>query len=675
MTHRDPGATPAPSGVTDVPEATEEPVQLQEPTQPEEPAGSARAARPTVARIALALLAGVVVAAVVVALRSAGALSGLVGFGFTALVLLAIPSSRELARRLFVNGSLAVGWCVVTWWVVVPPTSLGRVTVALALASGAVVTWVLWGPTARRARALVPRVRLVDGIALGALLWIPVRLRSRLRVEDAHAALSMAMGGYDNVGHFSMVNMLRLHGATIDRLPPPAPGDGWTYDDYPQSFHAVAASVIELAHSAAYSTPSQEIVRFTQGSAVVAGLMVALLVLGIVSLPRLRRAPVVALPVVAFVVAALLVGPGATMLLAGYHNFFFGCVAVGLAIVAALLIPRPTSALHLAVLGGMLVTVAHAWLPLTVLAGVAAVSILWPARRGQWRATTRQWVAVGLVVAATLGGLLEALRILGRLLTASTSVLSIGGAFDTPPTNVVVLVSASAVAGCLLVGRWRGSSRVIALAAVPVVGALTLAYIARSQLSAGGELGYYFSKFVFAEYIVSLVLLAVVLGVAFAAVPRLAAPLTTRARHAVGSVVLAAAAFQTFGWVPLQALPSDVAIFSPMPVIDHLLGASEVMAQDRLSPSSYVSMSDDLFGDPVRAWFWSAALSGTSYDSRSAITTAIWNNAGDGDAGLIDGITEILSLDPSERVLVSPAQLDVVRSAVGPADADRVLSW
>ena len=362
------------------------------------------------------------------------------------------------------------------------------------------------------------------------------------------------------------------------------------------------------------------------------------------------------------------------MLLDGYHNFFFGCVAVALAMIAALLIPRPTSALHLAVLGGLLVTVANAWLPLMVLAGFGALSILWPMRHQQWRASAGQWVEVTLVAAATLGGVVEALRILGRLLTVPTAVLSIGGAFETPSVNAVVLVGASSVACCLLVGRWQGSSRVIALAAVPVAGGATLALIARSQLSGTGKLGYYFSKFVYAEYIVSLLLLVVVLGVSLAALQR-PRRLPTQVRHAAGSLLLALGAIQVFGWTGLQPLPSDVDIYSSMPVVDHLLGASDFMSQQRETSTVYVSMSDDAFGDPLRAWFWAAALSGTSCDSRSVVTTAISNNAAAGDPGLVRATTQLLALDPREQILVSPAQLDFVRSQIDPADADRVLTW
>lgn len=632
------------------------------------------AARPTAMRAAVAILAGAAVATAVIALRASGLLSGGIAFAYAGAVLLVIPTSRELARRLFINGSLAVGWCVVTWWVIVPPTSIGRISVALAVASGAVASWLLWTQTRQRARVLLPRGRLVDLVASAAIVWVVVRLRSRLRVDDAHVALSMSMGGYDNVGHFSMVNMLRLHGATIDRLPPPGSGGGWTYDKYPQSFHSVVASVIELTHSAAYSTPSQELVRYTQGTAVVAGLMVALLVLGVASLPRLRRAPVVALPVIAAILATLLIGPGVTMLLEGYHNFVFGCVAVGLAIIAALLIPRPTSVLHLAVLGGLLVTVANAWLPLTVLAGFGALSILWPMRRRQWRASAGQWVKVTLVAAATLGGVVEALRIIGPLLTDPAGVLSIGAAFETPSVNAVVLVGASSVACCLLVGRWRGSSRVIALAAVPVAGGATLALIARSELSGSGKLGYYFSKFVYAEYIVSILLLVIVLGVSLAALQR-PRRLPTQVRHAAGSLLLALGAIQIFGWTGLQPLPSSVDTYSSMPVVDHLLGASDFMSRQRETPTVYVSMSDDAFGDPVRAWFWAAALSGTNSDSRGAVTKAIADNAAAGDPGLVRAITQLLALDPREQILVSPAQLDVVRSQVDPADAHRVLTW
>ncbi len=626
-------------------------------------------------RIALGVGAGVLIAIATIWLRRAGALTGWPAVALALLLAVGVPSSRELSRRLFVNGSLVVGWCVVTWWFIVPPTSIGRVAPALALTAGGLTTWVLVRDSRARLRRLVPRVRLVDLVGGAGVAWSIWRLRSRLAVTDAHNALSVAMGGYDNIGHFEMVNMLRLYGATTDRLPPPGPGNSWAYVFYPQSFHSVAASIIELIHSPAYGGPSAELVRQTQATGAVAALATALAVLGLCGLPRLRRSPAVALPAVTLIVASLLIGPGATMLEDGYHNFFFGCVAVGLVVIAAVQVSKVTSPLHLAVLGGLLVAVAHAWLPLLTMAAAGAAVILVPANGRRWSASRRQWLLVGLVVIATLLGVLQALRILSTLLASPSGVLAIGNAFDTPPRETVVLVVLAAIAACLLGPRRRGTSRLIAVALVPAAGAVTLGWIARNQISTTGELGYYFSKYVFAVYIVALLVIAVVVAQSFAIVSVPRATRQTRLRLAAGSVALAAAVAQAFGPFGAAALPSSVDTYSSLPVIDHLLAAGELGAGERSGPVYYLSLSDDAFGDPVRAGFWAMTLAGRATASTAPLTAAVAAGAADGDAGLIAQVPELLSSDPELKVVVSPEQLDTVRSSVPESLADRVVTW
>ena len=91
----------------------------------------------------------------------------------TVLVLL-VPTSRELPRRVLLAGCLLLGWSQVLWWWPLAVGEPGRVTLGLAVLAGALAAWVgaAEHPGAR-ARRLRPRLRPAD-VALGLPVGIGI---------------------------------------------------------------------------------------------------------------------------------------------------------------------------------------------------------------------------------------------------------------------------------------------------------------------------------------------------------------------------------------------------------------------------------------------------------------------------------------------------------------------
>ena len=191
----------------------------------------------------------------------------------------------------------------------------------------------------------------------------------------------MLMGGWDNVAHFSMVHMIRRFGAVVSALPPPTPGATWQFASYPQGFHAVAAGVVELLIGPDDTWLGPELVAYTQAMALVVIAVATTVVAGFCALPAVRRRPVLALPVAAFVSAVFLLGPGSLAIGGGIANF---AVACGLAVAVVLLVvpaARVVSPLTLAAIGGAVVGVATTWVLLLALAGPALLALVLPLRR------------------------------------------------------------------------------------------------------------------------------------------------------------------------------------------------------------------------------------------------------------------------------------------------------
>ena len=460
----------------------------------------ARRARRRGLRTAAGCLAGLAVAGLVVVLRLGGVLHGLYAIAAFVLVSLLVPTSRSLSRRILVCGCLFFGWAPVLWWWRLPLGEVGRATAVLAVSAGGLAGWVLSSPRAgERARLLLPRVRGVDMIPLGAAAVAGSVVEHYLRVSTGPHALSTLMDAWDNSAHVDMALMIRRHGATVDALGHAPDGTAWSYANYPQGFHTVIAHLMELLGSPRVGSVSAELVGYAHAMALVFIAAVTLVAAGLCSLPPLRRRPLLAVPMVSVAVFAFALGPGADMQWVGFSNFVLSCSLASAAVAAAVTCVRPLAPMSLATLGGAIVGVADTWAPLVTLALPAVVVAAMPIRR--WRLPRRRTalaasaaVAVGTILAIGHVALVLRSHDIGAL-------LDIQGGISQPPLGVVVAIALGAMAACLLVGIGVGSRfglvqrRTCACALVPFVGLAVAAAIGLAQMRSAHRLSYYFWKY------------------------------------------------------------------------------------------------------------------------------------------------------------------------------------
>ena len=363
---------------------------LRAPSRPKQPL--LRVVRPLTALTAWSAAAGIVVA-----LRQAGWLSGLPGLTAAILLALAFPTSSVLARRMLIAGSFAFGAAPLLWLWDLPVGTIWRVTLLMALGAGALTTLVLWsgrGDAGRRLHRLWPRLRPADALpvlAAGASAWVT---SSWLRMATGPDALAVLIPGWDNSAHYDMAAMIRRHGVTVDRLAD-IPPEHWKFAEYPQGFHSFVAAVMETIGSPAQSAPGLELVTYVRAQGWVMVLAATMLAAGLAALPWLRRRPMVALPIVAGVVTAFVLGPGGTAFTTGFPNFVVAAALAGCVPLLVVTMPRVVMPLHLAALGALLVGVAQGWLLLLVAAVPAAMALALPVRRRSWAASRAAWLISG----------------------------------------------------------------------------------------------------------------------------------------------------------------------------------------------------------------------------------------------------------------------------------------
>jgi hypothetical protein len=285
---------------------------------------------PTARRVIRGLVCATFAADAVLLARLAELLDGAVGVVVAALLVLLVPTSRELPRRILIAGCLLLGWSQILWWWPLQVGEPGRVTLGMAVLAGALAAWVGAAEhPGTRLRRLQPRLRPAD-LALALPVGIGIACTGPwLAAKTPTQTMAMLLGGWDNVAHFSMVHMIRRFGVTVDALPPPAPGATWQFASYPQGFHTVAAGVIELLIGPGDATQAAELTAYTRAMALVVIAVATTVVAGCCALPAVRRRPVLAAPVAALGSAVFFLGPGSLAIGGGIVNF---AVACGLAV-------------------------------------------------------------------------------------------------------------------------------------------------------------------------------------------------------------------------------------------------------------------------------------------------------------------------------------------------------
>jgi hypothetical protein len=518
----------------------------------------------------------VAVAVVCYVALAKGLLPGSVALVLAVVLLLALPTSAELARRVALNGALLVGWVPVLWWWHWP-VAVDHAALVLGASLGALVGWVVAAEHPMgRLQGLVPRVRAADwllpvsGLAALAALW------RWAWAGTPQQALEAMLPGADNYAHFHMFSIIRASGAVATAAGPPSDGPGWAFDEYPQNFHALVASVSEL--TSPHLRPGPDVLpAYAHGVVLVCVLAVVLLTAAILSVPRLNARPMVAFPLVVVTWTAFLWEPGQNMLADGFANFWWASAAVGLALVLALSQERPLAVPTVASVAGLMVFVANAWAPLLVIAAPAVLLLVTPLRATLTNRELRPrlWVGAALFLLAGLGVLKAAVLLLSHV-DAKTLVSAIGGVHGSQPWTPLVLVLVG-VYVCVTAPSWvtrcGASAEVVAtaqrarlLVAAPIIGFAGSMLLLFAQLRTIGTSSYYFLKFFMGFELILAVFVPAVCGLLLTAGPPL-----SRARWLRVTVGLTAAALatQTFGHFPrerpalLDAHHSGTAVVGP----------------------------------------------------------------------------------------------------------------
>ena len=619
---------------------------------------------------------GLAVATVVAGARAAGVLPGPAALVLGVVLVAAVPTSTLLARRVLWHGAILAGAVPVLWWVDLPLGTVGRAGALLALGAGGLATWLLWDGLAglrARARRLVPVWQVVDLLTAGAALGSSWFLLGWLRVTTGAQALAVLVPGWDHSAHYGMVRALRLYGATPDVVAAPS-GQTWQFASYPQGYHALVATVMEAMLGTDVADQGTELVAYLRATALALIAAAVLITAGICALPRLRRRPAVATPVVALAVAALVVGPGGVSFTHGFVNFVVTCAFTACVALVVVGMPRVALPVPLAALGGLLVAVAHGWALLLVMALPMAAVLVLPLRRARWRADRRTWWVCGAVVAATAVGLLAAARIL--LVHDVDAVLVMPGGVLGPKVGTLVLLVAATFAAALW-GATRGHPRATWVVAGPAFGLVAAAGVAYLQLSSGEGLSYYFWKLMIGVELVSVV----VLGVALAGRVPAAGPGRSRGarlRVAAASLLLSGGATQVFGGVVMGEKIFPVPSFK-VPQAEAALAAADVAAAlpgvgDDAPRTVVLTPEVEHALNPLSAQQWHLGLTGrwTGEANAFAVATLV---AADGTRQDMLVAARTVLADPGAYVVAPPETAEALRAQLTDDEAARVLSW
>jgi hypothetical protein len=512
-------------------------------------------------RRALGLLAGAGAGCLVYVVLATGVAPGWLALLLLAALLATLPSAVDLSRRVALNGAWLLGWSPVLWWV-----DLGHAVDrgALVLAAGVwAVTTIVVGSTGRRERlrAMVPVVGFVDALPLlGGLVALAMSWTWAFPASPKDA-LRALLPGVDNVAHFHMFATIRAYGATTSALPPAPDGTGWSFDGYPQGFHALAATVSEMVQPQLDVGPAA-LEAYTRAFSLLLVLGTVVLTAAAVSLPGLRRRPLVALPLVTLTWAAFLWEPGQKLLADGFGNFWVACAAVGISLLLSLGSASAFDRAEVVAVSGLMVLVAHSWAPMLALAAPAVLVLLLPLRASlrDARLRGRVLLAAAVFLVGVLG-VLKAVLVLFAQVGVQFVVTAEGGIHGTRPLPVLVLLLVGGYA-CLAAPRLLAGSEDAGLRAaahrarvmvlVPVVGLAMVVALLVLQMRASSTGAYYLLKFFMGYELVLAALVPAVVGLLLAS--RLPAPRRPWVAVA-GAVVATAVASQAFALFPQGSVP------------------------------------------------------------------------------------------------------------------------
>jgi hypothetical protein len=610
-----------------------------------------------------------------------------------ALVALALPTSRDLSRRVVVVGAVFLGGLPLLWWLPWPAFLPSHAAVVTAVLGGLLAVLMAMGRITRG--DVLPRVRSTDlaGLAAAAVaVWMQLPM---LRTTSGPVALTRLLHGWDNSAHYAMAELIRTHGTVIPLIAQGPLGE-WSYKWYPQGFHTVVATVSEAVVGRRVLAADQSVALYERSAALVCLLAVVTVVAAVCSLPAVRRRPAVAWPAALLVASVFVIGRGSLIFFDGFPNFFVACAMLALVPLVVAQMTRVSAPL-LAALGGSCVAVAQNWGLMIVMAVPAVLFVLLPMRRVRWPKGARAWSGPAAVSLLTLFGMGTAWYQLRNQPSIDEIVVINGG---VSPLSVVQLWSTVglAVVTCLLLAwragvleRHRRSSRqwlrVFALVTVPLAGVLVSLAIARVQASHTGSGSYYLVKFEIALMLVSVSVL-VAAGTSLVAT-------WSRTRRGVGLPVAAlasAAAILVYGWpapVPTPLIPLGVKAslgafvrvtaqkdeIAPSPDASTILIAAMAYQQHGSGPAVLLPFPMATFFDSMMAAQWFDGLTGT-WTNSSQVPLRSGPPPVQDQSTAVSVALETLARAPGFSVMVGPDFYDSVHAAATTHGwGDRVMTW
>jgi hypothetical protein len=618
------------------------------------------------------LLCGLLVLATCLWLAQHGVLQGWPLLALTALLVLALPTARQLSWRITIAGATLFGAVPLLWWIPLPPgvPHWGPLLFAL-LISG--ITVRILGSDNRRAclKSLLPSASKADCYLLVAALFAAIALAPYFLVFTGPQALGVLLTSWDNSSHFDMYNMLRHHGTVIPMTDLPAEGRSWSFIEYPQGFHAAVATMAELVIGPEPGTLAQELVVYSRLSSLVAVVSAVFVTAGITSLPWIRRRPLLSAPFVVLVITAWSFGTASHATFYAYQNFLLGVALLASLMVIAAFADSLATPIVFAAAASTVVGIAQTWSLLLILALPALLLAIFPWIGSRWVATKTGWAMdIGTTIFA-LGGLLLVGYQISRVET--DNIVAATGSVQSS-THGVEIATLLVAATCSILlahgslkqfftgrGKRHASARLIL---VPAVGLITVITMGAYQIITLGKVTYYTMKLALA---VELLLPVVACVTVTALVDRW---LTTHQYvHPRGlvsmSVLTALASTQVFGLTVPDTKPLGMEALAPyqrgMSIIAFETGRNSPSAHELfLAADSYASdQGDAVFVtsydevDPLLAATWYLSLTGTHKDNTNRILGEL-RPLYDGYTGNLKlAVENVLDGDPAVSVVLA----------------------
>ena len=648
--------------------------------------------------LTLATAAGVTVSAVVLILRGLGGITGSAAFLLLAVLVIIVPISRSLSRRILLSGTIFLAWVPMLWWVDLG-TFADRTGWLLAIGYGALVGWVLGGTSIRKRLVMVvPRFRSVDLIPFAAAIAASWVLAPLLRVASDDRALGLLMkSGWDHVAHFNMVRLIASQGSVLGTLGTTPDGSTWVNTSYPKHFHALVNAVVELANGPVGVAGVPGAGAYGKGVAIIFVAVAILLAAGLAQVPSLSQRPYLAWPLIALPLTAFLVGPGSVAISAGYPNFVLACATAALTACVAIGLPRVVQPVQVLALVGLVMATALGWLLLLPLAAVLAVVAFLPFARERWRATRVRLVTTIAIAIAGFSGIVTAVMTVLPDLNGTTLLL---GASEPFPAGYTLAITITCIALAIVILQFSSNRptgtrlRIGTLGIAPLLALLMLVVLGVRQIQSSNALLYYFGKLASGTLLVSLVIFVILLSFVLPHASH-GSWLRGKGIGRVGalsvSVLLTLAALQPFGYVgpTIGGRISGEADGLHYRAAARVVAASDTAEEARLVEASRIASQEPfgltiylaaLQGDPLLhlANQWHLALSNTwsekaeklsSYLDTAAMADAVQSEK------LGPQVSRILEDEPSVNVIVAP---EVYRTTVDDVPEEfrsRLLTW